>query len=77
MPFHMSKMYIKKTQLGTDITNVNRTVGYRRGRGGGGEYCEACSMGYILGYKEHLDWLKIDLNAAKIITVQDYKHAKN
>ena len=24
----------------------------------------------------HLDWLKIDLNAAKIITVQDYKHQK-
>ena len=27
----------------------------------------------LSGPKEHLDWLKIDLNAAKIITVQDYK----
>ena len=27
----------------------------------------------LSGSKEHLDWLKIDLNAAKIITVQDYK----
>ena len=25
----------------------------------------------LSGSKEHLDWLKIDLNAAKIITVQD------
>ena len=29
------------------------------------------------GSKERLDWLKIDLNAAKIITVQDYKRTKN
>ena len=27
----------------------------------------------FLRSKEHLDWLKIDLNAAEIITVQDYK----
>ena len=26
---------------------------------------------------EHLDCTKIDLNAAKIITVYDYKHTKN
>ena len=31
----------------------------------------------ILGSKEHVDWLKIDLNVAEIITVQDYKHKKN
>ena len=31
----------------------------------------------FLVIKEHLDWLKIDLNAAKIITVQYYKHSKN
>ena len=30
----------------------------------------------FLRSKEHLDWLKIDLNAAEIITVQDYKHTK-
>ena len=30
----------------------------------------------LLGSKEHLDWLKIDLNVAEIITVQDYKHTK-
>ena len=29
------------------------------------------------GRFEHLDWLKMDLNAAKIITVEDYKHTKN
>ena len=30
----------------------------------------------FLGSKEHLDWLKIDLNAAKIIAVLDYKTHK-
>ena len=30
----------------------------------------------FLGSKEHLDWLDIDLNVAKTITVQDYKHKK-
>ena len=30
----------------------------------------------FLSSKEHLDWLKTDLNAAKITTVQDYKHIK-
>ena len=30
----------------------------------------------LLGSKEHLDWLKIDLNAAKI-TVQDYAQIIN
>ena len=31
----------------------------------------------ILGPKKHLDWLKMDLIATKIITVQDYKCTKN
>ena len=31
----------------------------------------------FLGSKEHLDWLKIDLNTVKIITVQDYKRTRN
>ena len=30
----------------------------------------------FLGSREHLDLLKIDLNAAEIITVQDYKCSK-
>ena len=30
----------------------------------------------FLGSNERLDWLKIDSNVAKIITVQDYKHKK-
>ena len=29
-----------------------------------------------LGSKEHLDWLKIDLNETEIITFQDYKCTK-
>ena len=31
----------------------------------------------FLGSKEHLGWLKINLNAAEIITTQDYKCTKN
>ena len=34
------------------------------------------SLRKFLGSKEHLVWLKIDLNAAEIITVQNYKHKK-
>ena len=30
----------------------------------------------FLGSKEHLNWLKADLNAAEIITIKDYKHAQ-
>ena len=30
----------------------------------------------LLGSKEHSDCLKVDLNAAKIIAVQDYKRKK-
>ena len=53
--------------------------------GGGGGEALRLSRGFrgqnplrkLLGSKEHLDWLKIDLNAAKVITVQDYKHTKN
>ena len=31
----------------------------------------------FLVYKEHLDWVKTELNAAEIITVQGYKCIKN
>ena len=31
----------------------------------------------FLGSKEHLNWLKIDLNAAEVISIQDYKLAQN
>ena len=30
----------------------------------------------FLGFNEHQDWLKVDLNATEIITVQGYKRAK-
>ena len=29
------------------------------------------------GSKEHLDWLKIDLNGVKIISAKDYKCSQN
>ena len=50
-----------------------------------GRHCEPRSVGFkgcsskwnFLGYKEHLDWLKLDLNTAEIIIVQNYKRTKN
>ena len=42
--------------------------------------CSETPVGLLrkfLGCKEHLNWLKIDFNAAEIITIQDYKHAQN
>ena len=51
------------------------------GEGGRGGYSEPLSGSFrgealvrkFLGSKEPLDWLKIDLNVAEIITVQGYK----
>ena len=34
-------------------------------------------LGKFLASKWHLDWLKVDLNAAKITSVQHYNHTKN
>ena len=31
----------------------------------------------FLDSKEHVNWLKIDLNAAEIITIRDCKHAQS
>ena len=45
--------------------------GLERALGGGAPYSK------YLGSKGHLVWLKIDLNATKIINVQNYKRTKN
>ena len=53
--------------------------------GAGGKHSEPLSEGCrgqsplrkFEGSREHLDWLKIDLNMAEIITIQDYKHTKS
>ena len=31
----------------------------------------------FFGSKQHQDWIKMDLNVAEIITVQEYKHLKD
>ena len=63
-------------------------LGGGRGGGGGGGCRKpgvikpqqgvkgCCPLRTFVGYKYHLDWIKIDLNVAKRITVQDYKHFK-
>ena len=51
-------------------------------RDGGSEFLSRGFRGWsplrkFLDSKEHLDWLKIDLNAVEIRTVQDYIRTKN
>ena len=51
-------------------------------RAGGSEFLSRGFRGWsplrkFLGSKEHLDWLKIDLNAVKMRTVQDCIRTKN
>ena len=51
-------------------------------RAGGSEFLSRGFRGWsplrkFLDSKEHLDWLKIDLNAVEIRTVQDYIRTKN
>ena len=42
-----------------------------------GDLGGAVPLGKFVGSKEHLDWLKIDLNAVEINIVQDYICTKN
>ena len=51
-------------------------------RAGGSEFLSRGFRGWsplrkFLGSKEHLDWLKIDLNVVKMRTVQDCIRTKN
>ena len=70
---------------GVNIISRKAGIASVNGAEGSGGHCEPLSNGFrghnplwkFLGYKEHLDWLKMDLNVAEIITVQDYKCRKN
>ena len=42
----------------------------------GGGFRGQTTLRKFLGHKEHLDWLKIDFNVAKNITVQGYNKKK-
>ena len=63
------------------VNIINRKVSVASfNRAGGVWGCSETPAGPLrkfLGSKEHLNWLGIDLNEAKIINVQDYKHAQN
>ena len=58
------------------VENVSGT-GERHSEPLSGGFTGQSSLRKFEGSKEHLDWLKIDLNAAEIITVQDYKRTNN
>ena len=70
---------------GVNIIRTKASVTSINGAGWSGSCSELVSLGFrgqsplriFLGSKEHLDWLKIDLNVVKKVTVQDYKCAKN
>ena len=65
---------------GVNIVSVKASIASVNGVVVSGECSESLSRGFrghspprtLLGSKEHLDWLKIDLNAVEIIIVQDY-----
>ena len=44
--------------------------------GPSGDFRGWSTLRKFLDSKEHLDWLKIDLNASERITAPDYKHKK-
>ena len=76
----MSRMYIRKTSREQDQIkdNIIRKKASTTGVNGverPGECSEPHSRSFW-GSKEHLDWLKIDLNAAKTFNAQDYKTHK-
>ena len=62
----------------TNILNINRS------EGSGGTLSPSVGvlggrapLENFLAPNKYLDWLKIDMNSAKIITVQGYKYTKN
>ena len=66
------------------IISGKTSVASFNGAGVSGVHSELLSGGFggwsplrkLSDSKEHLDWLKIDLDSAEMITVQDYKHTK-
>ena len=71
---------VPNMQISNVIPGVNiiaRKVSIVGINGAGGSRGVRRPVRKFWGSKEHLDWLKTDLNVAEIITVQDYKHKKN
>ena len=58
------------------IASINGAWESDGGEGGGAFWAEPSPLRKFLGYKVHLALLKIELNASKIITAQDYKPTK-
>ena len=73
-------MQISEMILEVNIISGKMSVASVNGAGGSrgvlGGFRGQSSLRWFLGSKEYLDWLKIDLNLAEIITAQDYKHKK-
>ena len=64
---------------GVTIISKKASIASVNGTGGVWKLSEtpAGSLRKFAGTKKHLNWLKIDLNATEIITIQDYKHPQN
>ena len=62
------------------VNIIGRKVSIESQRNWGVWGCSETPAGPLrkfLGSEEHLNWLQINLNAAKVITIQDYKQAQN
>ena len=69
--------YMQLSHMIPGVNMIGRKVSVASVNVAGGSGGSLRPLRKFLGSKEHLDWLKKDLNAAEIITVQDYKCAQN
>ena len=70
--------YMQLSHMIPGVNIISRKVSVASFNGGGGSEGVLRPQGTPKkGSREHLNWLKIDLNEAKIITIQDYKHIQN
>ena len=73
--------YMQLSQMIPGVNIIDRKVSVasvnRAGGSGGVLRPHSGPVWKFLGSKEHLNWLKIDLDTTEIIIIQDYKHTQN
>ena len=67
---------MNKISRKVSVASINKAGGSVVFRDPSGVFGDWNTLTNFLDSKEHLDWFKIDLNVAEIITVQGYRHKK-
>ena len=68
--------YMQPSHMIPGVNIISRKVSVASINKAGGSETPAGPLRKILGSKEYLNWLKLDLNAAVIITIQDCTRTK-